>query len=177
MTLKPVIFLGDSLTEWGPWEILFPQSSILNYGKAGNKTSDILFRLKDLYSENPSSIFFMAGINDIGDNISIEIIGSNIRKIISKLIEKWNKVELFLLSVLPVSIDVWENPAIKNEKIIELNKIIKQIANDFNCRFLNLHSAFTDEQGNLDMNYSNDGLHLNLKGYEVWNNEIKSYVH
>ena len=39
-----------------------------------------------------------------------------------------------------------------------------------NIKYLDLNSHFKDSEGNLNREYSSDGLHLNGSGYQKWKN-------
>ena len=60
-----------------------------------------------------------------------------------------------------------------NQQINQTNKIIRE-----NGLFevVDLHSIFLDEEGELNLKFSDDGLHLNEVGYEHWMNKIKQLV-
>lgn len=170
------MFLGDSLTEWGGWEQFFPNWEINNLGRAGDTTADILNRLPDFNNADVSKLFFMAGINDIGNNTPINEIMENYKAIINHILKSVPASKVYLQSVLPVATDVWPNPNVKKDQIHQLNEKIEQLAHEKECAFINLAPAFSDNMGNLNLDFTNDGLHLSIEGYKVWKNEIKNYL-
>ena len=59
------VLLGDSLSLWFPSDRL-PQSSVwLNQGISGETTKGVLIRSADLTTAYPSTIYVMAGVNDL----------------------------------------------------------------------------------------------------------------
>jgi len=48
----------------------------------------------------------------------------------------------------------------KQEHVITTNKLLKKIAGDLHCLYLDLHKLFVDKQGRLYAKYTADGLHL-----------------
>ena len=40
--MKTILFLGDSLVEWGDWHSLLPEHNIINRGMAGETTTNII---------------------------------------------------------------------------------------------------------------------------------------
>ena len=50
------------------------------------------------------------------------------------------------------------------------NKLIKKVAADKHCTYINIHDLFMDKQGKLETKYTGDGLHLTPSGggYEKW---------
>lgn len=171
-----IVFLGDSLTEWGPWDEFFPHKNILNMGVAGDKTGDIRNRLDGLFKYYPRKLFFMAGINDLGDGIPVNVVVTQIASIINSLEEVWPETDFFILSVLPVSLDDWENPNLSNSKINELNSLIKEKIESFNLNYIDLNPQFRNSDGFLKDSLSIDGLHLNNEGYKVWKSVIEKYI-
>ncbi|HEY9663947.1 MAG TPA: GDSL-type esterase/lipase family protein, partial [Allocoleopsis sp.] len=62
-----------------------------------------------------------------------------------------------------------------NQHIAELNRQLESIAREEGVYFLDLYSLFANAQGNLNMMYSTDGLHLNDQGYHVWSIALQVY--
>jgi hypothetical protein len=64
-TRAEVVMLGDSLTELGEWQEMFPEVKIANRGISSDMTSGILERLDEVMEARPRKVFLMAGINDL----------------------------------------------------------------------------------------------------------------
>ncbi|MDF2653065.1 MAG: glycoside hydrolase family 92 protein, partial [Paenibacillus sp.] len=56
-------FFGDSLTDYGQWSELFPNTSVKNRGITGDDTERLLNRLSEV--GNPAKLLIMAGTNDL----------------------------------------------------------------------------------------------------------------
>jgi lysophospholipase L1-like esterase len=173
---KQIIFVGDSLTEWGNWDELFPNYNTLNFGVAGEKTADILTRIEYLFKYNPSKIFIMMGINDLGENITLYEVAENYNKVIAKLSNNWKETQIFILSTLPVDVRRWTNIGLNKDNIKMLNTNISSIAQKHNITYIDMVYAFSDKNGYLKPSLTSDGLHLNPKGYEVWKKQIEPYI-
>jgi len=171
-----IIFIGDSLTEWGNWDKLFPNKNIVNFGIAGEKTYEILNRIEQIFKYNPSKIFLMMGINDLGENKSISEIADNYWELVNKVTQKCSNVEFFLISILPVDNNRWKNLGLTPTNINTVNKLIKDIAKDFNAKYLNIAPAFADKSGYLNNIFTTDGLHLSKDGYKEWKKEIENFI-
>lgn len=161
-----ILFIGDSLTEWGNWDELFPAINIVNQGKAGDKTADILKRLYSIECQ-ADMVFMMAGVNDLGDNLSNILIMNNISEILERLKSLFPKALVHSYSILPVSRERAKD-ALSIKNIIELNKKIADISEKAECDFTDMYPFFSDEMGYMNRDFSADGLHLNQKGYELW---------
>lgn len=165
-----VVFLGNSITEGGPWATLIKNYSVLNRGIGGDITFGVLQRLDEVIKRQPIKLFVLIGINDIGKDIPDAVIADNCRKIVERVQKGSPKTEIFLQSILPV------NPTIKNfpqhydkqDHITATNQLLKHVAVNANVKFIDLHPLFLDDKKLLDPRYTNDGLHLTQAAYEAW---------
>lgn len=98
------------------------------------------------------------------------VIADNVRQIVEQVQTESPDTEIYLQSVLPV------NPAYpgfpqhydKENKVIRLNRLLRGTAADTDVHFVNLFPLFLDRLERLDESLTNDGLHLNGSGYEIW---------
>ncbi len=169
-----IVFLGNSLTEYGEWQEFFNNKNIRNRGIAGEFTDGILRRLDPITTGKPKQVFLMIGINDLILHRPPHIL-SNYRAIVEQIRSKAPKTELIVQSILPVNNEV-KNTSLSNEDVLVLNAGIQEIASESNLRYVDLHQKFKDANGNLDAKYTLDGIHLNRAGYELWTGEINNLV-
>ncbi len=167
-----IIFLGNSITQIGDWKKLLNDTTVINRGIAGDITFGVLKRLDDVIKRQPSKLFLLIGINDIGKDIPDAVIANNIRKIIVRVQAESPSTKIYVQSILPVNPDVPKFPQHydKQEHVVSTNKLIKKVAEDTHCHYINIHDLFTDKQGKLDAKYTPDGLHLSPSGdgYQKW---------
>lgn len=167
-----VVFLGNSITQIGDWKKLLSDSTVINRGIAGDITFGVLKRLDNIIRLQPSKLFLLIGINDIGKDIPDAVIAGNIRKIIIKLQKESPSTMIYVHSILPVNPGVPGFPQHydKQEHIVSTNKLIKKVADETNVVYIDIHDLFTDKKGQLDANFTPDGLHLtpDKGGYEKW---------
>jgi lysophospholipase L1-like esterase len=157
------VLVGDSLSMWFPAEKLPSGKFWLNQGISGDTSSGVLQRLPTFKQTNPDTIYIMTGINDLRRGATDETIVNNYRQIIRQLREMHPRAEIVVQSILPT-----RRVEVPNNRIFNLNKQIAAISYEQGANFLNLHPLFTDEQGNLRAELTTDGLHLNQRGYDVW---------
>ena len=79
----PIVMLGDSLTEAGPWTDLTGCLQIANRGIGGDTTTKLRDRLDEVMALRPRAIFLMIGVNDITLNIPRETTLDNLRAILA----------------------------------------------------------------------------------------------
>jgi lysophospholipase L1-like esterase len=170
-----IIFLGNSITEIGNWKLLTGDTTVVNRGIAGDITFGVLKRLDDIIARQPSKVFLLIGINDIGKDIPDTVIADNIRKIVTIINQGSPSTKVYVQSVLPVNPDFKNFPQHydKQEHVLHLNAILPKVIASTNCNFVNIFPLFLDSRQRLDATLSVDGLHLNTKGYGIWVDYLK----
>jgi len=175
---QTIIFLGNSLTEFGDWKKLLNDSSTINRGIGGDNTFGILDRLQDVIDHQPSKLFLEVGINDISQNIPSRIILDNIILISKKIHAKSPGTRIYIISILPTNDKTktfFPGAFGKNERVRMINEQLKMHAKENKYTYVDLSSAVRDEEGNLSQNYARpDGLHINNTGYDVWVKLLKT---
>ncbi|POY40756.1 acylhydrolase [Flavobacterium alvei] len=168
---KRIVFMGDSITEF--WSVLCPEffdgKPYINRGISGQTSPQMLIRFRaDVIDLKPSIVVLLAGANDIAENTgpsTLEMITDNIFSMAE--LAKVHQIKVILCSVLPAYDFDWRPNSFPAEKIIQLNKMIKEYADANEIMFLDYHSALVDERKGLDANFTDDEVHPNKKGYEV----------
>ncbi|MGL5196471.1 MAG: SGNH/GDSL hydrolase family protein [Chroococcales cyanobacterium] len=168
------VLAGDSISLWFPPELLPPQRTWLNQGISGEVSSGLLKRLPLFDNTNPEVIFVMIGINDLIRGISPEEVVENQQAIVRDLVWVHPNARIVVQSILPHSGAgaTWEGRDrllnIPNDRIRDINRQLAAIASAEGVEFLNLYPLFADSQGNLRLDLTTDGVHLNEQGYLVW---------
>ena len=168
---KHIVFTGSSsIRMWKDLPGLFQNPKIINTGFGGSKASDLLYYLDELVLDfNPSKVIIYEGDNDISSGHKINFILKNIKSIIKKIEEKNKYVQIILISAKP-SIMRWD----LRKKYIQLNKKYKNLAlKNNNIHFADIWSQMIDS-GELKTDiFIEDGLHLNVKGYKIWEKVLR----
>ncbi|BCB97466.1 1-alkyl-2-acetylglycerophosphocholine esterase [Dissulfurispira thermophila] len=169
---KCIVFIGDSLTEYFDWQRYFLEHDVINLGVSGETVQQLFGRIDRIISsiKDPDFIFLMTGIN----NIAIEDfdIFNPYKKIVSKLSSNFKDAIIIIQSILPVNLH-W----IDNNDIKAINKKLKEIADEFNVKYLDVFCLFIDLEGRLKGDYLlDDGVHLSDKGYDVWVKEVEGFL-
>jgi lysophospholipase L1-like esterase len=162
------VMVGDSLSMWFPKDKLPSGKLWLNQGISGDTSTGVLKRLSAFSKTRPDVIYLMAGINDLRKGASDETILRNHRRIIRRLRDDHPLTQIVVQSILPTRL-----PTITNNRIRKINQKIAIIAKQEGANYLNIHTWFTDFEGNLRQDLTTDGLHLSLNGYEVWQSAIQ----
>lgn len=179
VTSKDIIFLGNSITNGGEWGELFNNKNVKNRGISGDICMGVYDRLGAILKGKPAKIFLLIGINDISRGTSADTIVYRIGMIVSKIRKESPKTKLYLQSVLPVTdhYKMFGGHTAHWQEIKEMNDGIKSLADKENLTYIDLYSSFVDEQtGKMNIDYTNDGLHLLGKGYMKWVEIVKPYI-
>jgi len=168
---KHIVFTGSSsIRMWKDLPGLFQNPKIINTGFGGSKASDLLYYLDELVLDfNPSKVIIYEGDNDISSGHKINFILKNIKSIIKKIEKKNKYVQIILISAKP-SIMRWD----LRKKYIQLNKKYKNLAlKNNNIHYADIWSQMIDS-GELKTDiFIEDGLHLNEKGYKIWEKVLR----
>lgn len=179
------VFLGDSITDWYPLDEMYESLPIVNSGKAGYNTKDILERLDEMvYRYNPTKVVILIGTNDLNvphPDSNDEII-DRIIKIIQNIHDNRSGAKVYLQSIYPINKTDDEKIVDEvvgkreQEDIIEINKKLQEYCKKNNVTYINVFDQLTDEDGNLNLKYTKDGLHLNTLGYIKVTKTILPYL-
>ena len=175
------VLAGDSITLWFPSELLPPGKTWLNQGISGETSTGLLKRLQLLDETDPETIFVLIGINDLIRGNSPDTVLENSRLIIREILWSHPNTQVVMQSILPHSAEgaTWEGRdrllAIPNDTIRQMNGQLRAIAREENVYFLDLHPLFLADNGNLRLDLTTDGLHLNRQGYWVWRSAIELF--
>jgi len=173
-THADVVFLGDSLTQNGLWDELFPDVSLVNRGIRGDTTSGVLKRLDNVIKLQPKKLFLMVGINDLHSGLDKERILSNYKKIVDTIKDRLPETKIYLESILPIQ----ENKhRIKNKDVDDLNLGIRKLADSSNITYIDINSKLKADNNELESKYTVDGEHLKGNAYMIWVNIIKRYIY
>ena len=168
-----VVFMGDSITDAWHLDEYFPGKPYVNRGIGGQTTPQMLIRFRpDVIDLQAKVVVILAGTNDIAGNtgpMRLEDIENNYASMAE--LARGHGIRGVFSSVIPVNnytpraelLFVQRPP----EKILELNRWLKDYCAKNGCVYLDYFSAMADEKGLLKKDLAVDGLHPNPAGYKV----------
>src|SRR5436190_10403508 len=184
-----IYFEGDSITRrWGTsdeqykhflenWRANFFGWNAANFGWGGDTTQNILWRLNngELDNVNPKIIVLMAGTNNVGkkspeeNDPRVDNITQGIKAILDLFRQKSPKSTVILMGIFPRNDNMAVMPIIN-----AINQRIAKFADAKKVRYLNINDKLADKDDKLFEGITNkDGLHLDIKGYQVWADALK----
>jgi len=105
---------------------------------------------------------------------------NNLEAIIQTIARDYPLTEMKLLSILPVNEGEEHKQTVyicTNEKIQRWNKAYKELASAYmQVEFVPVFDSLTDQAGQLKKEYTTDGLHLSVAGYQVLTKALKDYL-
>ena len=179
LTTPPaVVFMGNSITRnWVKKNPDFWAShpEFAARGISGQTTVRMLERFHaDVVALHPRAVVILAGINDIAEKdgeIPLEDVAANIRTMCR--IAKGNGIVPIVCSVLPCDTIAWNKRIKPADKVVALNKMLKQFAADNNLVYVDYYTPMATNKGGLKTEYTKDGCHPEAAGYiEVMNPAI-----
>ena len=162
-----ILILGNSLTNNCWWNEFLPFKT-LNRGISGDIVEGVIDRIDNVIAQKPSKILLMIGVNDIINDTTVtpESICKSYKRLVEIIKRELPDTKLYVQSMLPL------NPITpyykgRNEKSIEINKFL-QSNTSMGYEYLNIAPALMDENGDLSLKYTCDGIHLLPTGYLEW---------
>ena len=161
------VFLGDSITNAGRWNELFPSLTISNQGIDGDTVKGMLGRAQLVSNTQADSVFILAGINDIIQQRSIESIMNHYQYLVAQLLESGHQV--IIQSTLYTSVTEW------NQQVSELNNALKQLAEHHKLLFIDINEGL-GFHGSIAPDATYDGTHLQPAAYIKWQQTIAQAI-
>lgn len=171
---KRVVFIGNSITEgWKEADpTYFTANPYINRGIGGQTTPQMLIRFRpDVIDLHPHTVVILAGINDIAENTGPMTLEETFGNIVSMAqLAQANKINVIISSVLPANKFPWRPQIYPADKVIALNKMLKDYCLKNNLIYLDYYNSMVDDEKGLKEVYTTDGVHCTLEGY----NQMKS---
>ena len=183
-----VYFLGDSITRrWGTsdeqykhflanWRANFFGWNAANFGWGADQVQNILWRVEngELEGVNPKVIVLLAGTNNIGgrratDAAEVESRAGNVAAALETLVETCRRRAPGAVIIL-----TGITPRKEVMPIIDrVNERLAAFADGKWVRYVNINEKLADADGKFHEGMAVDGLHLDVKGYQVWADALK----
>jgi lysophospholipase L1-like esterase len=166
-----VVFMGNSITIG--WINIDPEffagKPYIDRGISGQTTPQMLIRMRaDVINLKPKVVVILAGTNDIAGNTgpsTNEMIEDNLASMAD--LAKANGIKPILCSILPVFDYPWKPGLKPYDRILEINKWMKDYASTHGMIYLDFYSSMVDDRPGTKAEYSKDGVHPNMAGYKV----------
>jgi len=181
-----IVLTGDSITHWYPVHELVTDKIVYNRGNAGYFTHELLRSFDEVVlTIEPKKLFILIGTNDMSiKNVSPKEACDNTESIIKKIKYQLPETEVYLISVYPVNVSKHDKVLKKihkmnkyyPKKIVELNELYKSLVSKYDINYIDLYEGLCDKDGQLNIDYTIDGLHLSTEGYSYVTERLNEYM-
>ena len=158
MSTPTLLMLGDSLVDYGDWQRLLPQYSVISRGIPGERSEELLWRLPSCRNHTSvDAILLMTGANNLltGRTDFTE----TIRTIVTSLQQDYPGALILVNSLLPFQVPGFQ------EIIHTVNAGLRDIASATGTFYLDLYTTFQKAREPV---FEFDGVHLSSFGYVLW---------
>lgn len=177
------LFLGDSIFWQYNTDEFFKDYNIINSGTNGITALETLNVIdENVYEYNPTTIFILLGTNDLYQGYNSEETLDHLKNLINKIHSDRPEIKINVLSILPINktddskISKEANNNKTNEQIIEVNRQLQEYCEEKSFTYINMYDVLLDENGNLKLDYTREGLHITDLGYHQITMELLKYI-
>lgn len=172
-----ILFLGSSsFRKWTDVQKAFPEYEVINRGFGGSTFPDAIRYMDQIvYPYQPRQIFIYEGDNDLAssDNITADSVLNRFKELFFLLRKNLPKTTIDFVSIKPSPSRLSLMPEME-----KANSLIKNFLKDKkNSAFIDVYHSMLDKNGVPDKSiFGPDELHMNAKGYAIWQRIIKPYL-
>ena len=164
-----ILFFGDSLTEgWDAavWEKSLAPRGALNAGVSGDRTDNLLWRLRNgnLAGPPPQAAVLLIGTNDLAYGRSPALAADGIRANLDELRQHFPDTRILLLGLLPREASPTAQLRVETT---EVNRLILDCADGEHVFYADIGNVLFDGNGQLTAEISPDALHFTAAGYAL----------
>ncbi len=168
------VLAGDSITEIFNYTELFADyvnetgKAVYNRGISGDTSDRLLERFEsNVLNISPSDIVLLIGTNDFAYGLSIEDTLKNVENIFKLIFEKCSDTNVVLQSVYPINEKINRQGRRTNKAITALNSKLKALAKKYDVIYVDLTDDLSDAEGQFKKEFTYDGLHPTVFGFEI----------
>jgi lysophospholipase L1-like esterase len=175
--LHSILFVGSSsFTKWTDVQNYFPSYRIINRGFGGSVLTDVIRYADDIiFPYQPRQIVIYCGENDLAssDTVTAQMVVDRFKTLFGMIRNKLGNVAVLFISLKP-------SPSRSRlfPKMIAVNAAIKSfLKKNKKTAFADVYSKMLDDSGEpMKDIFLEDNLHMNAKGYAIWQKVIAPYL-
>lgn len=167
-----ILFIGSSsIRMWPNLQQAFPGHQVFKRGFGGSELSDsVAFADRIVLPYRPKLILMYAGDNDIANGKTPERILADFKAFVGEVRTALPQTRIAYIAVKPC-------PARKRflAQVRATNRLIREYtATDGKLQFIDIYAPMLNPDGSLRPElFIQDGLHMNAKGYALWESIIR----
>ena len=172
-----ILFMGSSsFTMWKDVQDYFPKYKIINRGFGGSTLLDQIRYVKDVvFPYKPKQIVIYCGENDLAssDTVTAKMVYNRFRQLFNLVRNKLPNVPILYVSMKPSP-----SRQLLMGKMREGNTMIRNfLKSKKQTAFADVYKEMIDDEGKpIAELFLDDNLHMNKKGYAIWQKVIEPYL-
>ena len=175
--MHAILFVGSSsFTKWKDVQDYFPKNTIINRGFGGSTLPDVIRYAKEVICPyKAKQVVIYCGENDLAssDTVSAQLVFQRFKQLFTIIRKNDPSVALAFVSIKP-------SPSRRSlwPKIEKTNKLIKNYLSTKNkSAFIDVYLPMFKKDATVRSNiFLEDSLHMNAKGYHIWQKIIQPYL-
>ncbi|CAN5735505.1 SGNH/GDSL hydrolase family protein [soil metagenome] len=172
-----VLFVGSSsFTKWKDVQEYFPTTTIINRGFGGSTLPDVIRYANDVINPyHAKQVVIYCGENDLAssDTVSAQTVFDRFVTLFHLIRKQQPGVPVAFVSLKP-------SPSREKlwPKMVEANSLIKTyISKQKKAAFIDVYNKMFNADGTVMKDiFIEDNLHMNAKGYAIWQQVMKPYL-
>lgn len=175
--VKPILFIGSSsFTNWKDLASFFPGRVLLNRAFGGSSLPHLMMYAEDvIFKYDPRQIVIYCGENDLtgGPDITGDSVFQRFVRLHKLIRSRLPKVQVAYVSMKPSPSRVKYLVAMR-----EGNRLIERYMKKTpRTEYIDVHRPMLAADGRVFSHiFLSDSLHMNRKGYEIWQPIIEPYL-
>jgi lysophospholipase L1-like esterase len=172
---QPIVFVGSSsIRKWEHLQVAFGKYNVINRGIGGAYINDIIRYLDDIvFAYHPRQIVLYVGENDItAANETADTILNRTERLFKAIRAKMPEVPVVYIGFKP-------SPSRDKfvQKTIAANGLIRKfIGSQSKATFVDVFPLMLKNGNSMPELFVTDMLHMNAKGYAIWEKAVKPYL-
>jgi len=172
-----ILFVGSSSFHfWTDVQDYFPGYTIINRGFGGSSLPDVIYYASDIiFPYHPKQIVIYCGENDLAasDAVTEDTVFDRFKILFELIRSKMKDVPIVYVSIKPSPSRAQLRP-----KMEKANGMIKAyLTQQKNARFVDVyHPMLNGDDRPMPEIFREDSLHMNAKGYAIWQKAIQPYL-
>lgn len=174
--VSPVLFTGSSsIQKWDGLEYVFAGYHALNRGVGGTVLNDLIYYADDLiFAYHPRQLVLYIGENDLPDE------KTTADSVLNRFVRLYQLIRTKLPDIPVDYIAMKPSPSREQfaQKAVAANLLIKNyLAKQKNAAFIDIYPLMLDNEGKSRPKlFVGDMLHMNKKGYAIWEKAVRPYL-
>ncbi|MCP5382325.1 MAG: hypothetical protein H6912_08135 [Kordiimonadaceae bacterium] len=174
---SPILFVGSSSIVFWQTANSFPEYPVTNRGFGGASLPEVIHYYDDVIKRhNPSMMVVYCDI-DVENGKSPEFSVNAFKELVSRVEQDFKNIPILMLSMKPTLVDDLLGREVRKNKMITNQKLMEFSNSQDNLYYVDITSPMMRADGSLKPEiFLDDGMHLNSKGYDLWDPILRKEI-